>query len=166
MCSRLPDDGRGPGRQVHEGDLPVQLPTKFEMVVKQDRHGARSCRTTIDSGARGRGDRIKRRVPSHGPNGKVADSLDEAKAAFRAAWGALDRRCARARAAVATRPKSSRRRTYRLTSNIDGAVMVSNQCGVRRPSGAAAMVSRRPHCQRDRTARASCHSAVAVIRRW
>jgi hypothetical protein len=24
--------------------------------------------------------------PSHGPNGGVADSLDEAKAAFRAAW--------------------------------------------------------------------------------
>ena len=24
--------------------------------------------------------------PSHGPNGRVADSLDEAKAAFRAAW--------------------------------------------------------------------------------
>jgi hypothetical protein len=25
-------------------------------------------------------------APSHGPNGGVADSLDEAKAAFRAAW--------------------------------------------------------------------------------
>jgi len=25
--------------------------------------------------------------PSHGPNGGVADSPDEAKAAFRAAWG-------------------------------------------------------------------------------
>jgi hypothetical protein len=25
--------------------------------------------------------------PSHGPNGGAADSLDEAKAAFRAAWG-------------------------------------------------------------------------------
>ena len=40
------------------GDLPVQLPTKFEMVV---RHGARSCDTPIDSAARGRGDRINRR---------------------------------------------------------------------------------------------------------
>jgi hypothetical protein len=28
------------------------------------------------------------RPPSHGPNGGVADSLDEAKAAFRAAWDA------------------------------------------------------------------------------
>src|SRR6516164_674613 len=28
------------------------------------------------------------RAPSHGPNGAVADSLDEAKAAFRAAWEA------------------------------------------------------------------------------
>jgi hypothetical protein len=26
--------------------------------------------------------------PSHGPNGGMADSLDEAKAAFRAAWEA------------------------------------------------------------------------------
>jgi hypothetical protein len=26
------------------------------------------------------------RVPTQGPNGGVADSLDEAKAAFRAAW--------------------------------------------------------------------------------
>jgi hypothetical protein len=26
------------------------------------------------------------RAPSHGPNGGAADSLDEAKAAFRAAW--------------------------------------------------------------------------------
>jgi hypothetical protein len=26
------------------------------------------------------------RAPSHGPNGVVADTLDEAKAAFRAAW--------------------------------------------------------------------------------
>jgi len=25
--------------------------------------------------------------PSHGPNGGVADTLDDAKAAFRAAWG-------------------------------------------------------------------------------
>jgi hypothetical protein len=29
---------------------------------------------------------IDPRAPSHGPNGGVADSLDEAKAAFRAAW--------------------------------------------------------------------------------
>ena len=28
------------------------------------------------------------RLPTHGPNGGVADSLDEAKAAFRAAWEA------------------------------------------------------------------------------
>jgi hypothetical protein len=28
------------------------------------------------------------RVPTHGPNGGVADSLDEAKAAFRRAWEA------------------------------------------------------------------------------
>jgi hypothetical protein len=31
---------------------------------------------------------IARRAPTHGPNGGVADSLDEAKAAFRAAWEA------------------------------------------------------------------------------
>jgi hypothetical protein len=29
-------------------------------------------------------------VPSHGPNGGVADSLDEAKAAFRAAGDAAE----------------------------------------------------------------------------
>ena len=29
---------------------------------------------------------IELRAPSYGPNGGVADSLDEAKAAFRAAW--------------------------------------------------------------------------------
>jgi hypothetical protein len=52
----------------------------------QDRHGTRPCRTPIDSAARHRGGRImKRRAPSHGPSGGVADSLDEAKAAFRAA---------------------------------------------------------------------------------
>jgi hypothetical protein len=39
----------------------------------------------IDSAARGRGDRV-RRAPTHGPNGGVADSLDEAKAPFRAGW--------------------------------------------------------------------------------
>jgi hypothetical protein len=27
------------------------------------------------------------RTPSHGPSGCVADTLDEAKAAFRSAWG-------------------------------------------------------------------------------
>jgi hypothetical protein len=32
-------------------------------------------------------DRMERRAPSHGPNGGAADSLDDAKAAFRAAWG-------------------------------------------------------------------------------
>jgi len=31
---------------------------------------------------------IGMRAPSHGPNGGVADSLDEAKAAFREAWDA------------------------------------------------------------------------------
>ena len=40
------------------GDLSVQLPTKFEMVVTQDRQGARSCHTPIDHAARGRGDRV------------------------------------------------------------------------------------------------------------
>ena len=34
------------------GDLPVQLPTKFEMVVNRKSHGARPCRTPIDSAAR------------------------------------------------------------------------------------------------------------------
>jgi hypothetical protein len=29
--------------------------------------------------------------PSHGPNGGVADSLDEAKTVFRAAWDAQER---------------------------------------------------------------------------
>src|SRR5262249_4339809 len=39
------------------------------------------------AGARRRGHRINRRAPSHGSNGGVADTLDEAKAAFRsAAW--------------------------------------------------------------------------------
>jgi hypothetical protein len=38
-------------------------------------------------------------APSHGSNGGVTDSLDEAKAAFRVAWErAPDRRCARPRA--------------------------------------------------------------------
>jgi hypothetical protein len=36
--------------------------------------------------------------PTHGPNGGVADTLDEAKAAFRAAMGGAPRRCARPRA--------------------------------------------------------------------
>jgi hypothetical protein len=40
------------------------------------------------------GHRIRRRAPSPGPNGGVADSLDEAKAAFRAAVGGAPRRCA------------------------------------------------------------------------
>ena len=35
---------------------------------------------------RGRGDRIKRQAPTHRPSGGLADSLYEAKAAFRAAW--------------------------------------------------------------------------------
>jgi hypothetical protein len=32
------------------------------------------------------------RAPSHGPDGGVADSLDKAQAAFRAAWDALSDR--------------------------------------------------------------------------
>jgi hypothetical protein len=36
-----------------------------------------------------RGRRPHPRLPTHGPNGGVADSLDEAKSAFRAAWEAL-----------------------------------------------------------------------------
>ena len=40
----------------------------------------------------------RRAQPSHGRGGGVPDSLDEAKAAFRAAWeGGLDRRCTRPR---------------------------------------------------------------------
>jgi putative ABC transport system substrate-binding protein len=42
------------------GDLPVQLPTKFEMVVNRNQ-SARSCDTPIDTAARGRGDRVKGR---------------------------------------------------------------------------------------------------------
>jgi putative ABC transport system substrate-binding protein len=45
------------------GDLPVQFPTKFEMVVKpQGRHGARPCNTPIDNAARRRGDRVTARA--------------------------------------------------------------------------------------------------------
>jgi putative ABC transport system substrate-binding protein len=41
------------------GDLPVQLPTKFEMILNpQDRQGARPCGAPIDNAAGGRGDRI------------------------------------------------------------------------------------------------------------
>ena len=36
-----------------------------------------------------RGRRPHPRLPTHGPSGGVADSLDEAKSAFRAAWEAL-----------------------------------------------------------------------------
>jgi hypothetical protein len=36
-----------------------------------------------------RGRRPHPRLPTHGPNSGVADSLDEAKSAFRAAWEAL-----------------------------------------------------------------------------
>jgi putative ABC transport system substrate-binding protein len=44
------------------GDLPVQFPTKFEMVVNpRPPDGARSCHTAIDSAARRRGDRMRRR---------------------------------------------------------------------------------------------------------
>ena len=35
-------------------------------------------------------------APSHGPNGGVADTLDEAKATFRAAWSVRYRREERA----------------------------------------------------------------------
>jgi hypothetical protein len=35
---------------------------------------------------------MNRGTPAHGPNSGVADSLDEAKAAFRAAWGAYRRK--------------------------------------------------------------------------
>jgi ABC-type sugar transport system substrate-binding protein len=54
--------------------------------IPQDRHGARPCGAAIDSAPRRRGDRVRRRVPTHDP----ADRLDEAKAAFRVAW---ERQC-------------------------------------------------------------------------
>ena len=43
-------------RDEKPGDLPVQFPTKFEMVVNRKT-------TSINSGARGRGDRMRRRQP-------------------------------------------------------------------------------------------------------
>ena len=43
------------------GDLSVQLPTKFEMVVTQDRQGARAYGAQLDFGPRRRGDRVIRR---------------------------------------------------------------------------------------------------------
>jgi putative ABC transport system substrate-binding protein len=44
-------------RGTKPGDLPVQFPTKFEMVVNRKTANA-PCRTPIDSTARHRGDRI------------------------------------------------------------------------------------------------------------
>jgi putative ABC transport system substrate-binding protein len=43
-------------RGAKPAELPVQLPTKFEMVV--NRRGAPPCHTSVDSAARHRGDRI------------------------------------------------------------------------------------------------------------
>jgi hypothetical protein len=72
--------------RILRGDSPGAVPDQVRDGRKpQDRHGARSCHTPIDNAARNRGHRIKRRAPSYGPERRVADSLDEAKAAFRAA---------------------------------------------------------------------------------
>ena len=75
------------------GDLPVQFSVKYGMAVTLNTANALGLRgATVDSAARARGDRrISRRSPSHGPSGGVADSLDEAKAVFRAAWDAQER---------------------------------------------------------------------------
>jgi putative ABC transport system substrate-binding protein len=48
-------------RGAKPAELPVQLPTKFEMIVNLKTAKARPCRTPIDSAGRRRGDRMIRR---------------------------------------------------------------------------------------------------------
>ena len=45
-------------RGAKPGDLPVQLPVKYEMAVNLKTAKARPCHTRIDSAARRRADRI------------------------------------------------------------------------------------------------------------
>jgi hypothetical protein len=63
------------------GDLPVQFPTKFEMVVNRKTAKALGLGVPASILLRGRGDRINRREPR--PEGRVAVPIYEAKAAFR-----------------------------------------------------------------------------------
>src|SRR6516225_4282414 len=80
--------------RVSPGAAPDQVRDGRE---PQDRQGARSCDTPIDSAARRRGHRVGGAHRCTARTAGLADSLDDAKAAFRAAWErrALDRWCAR-----------------------------------------------------------------------
>jgi hypothetical protein len=103
-------------RGAKPGDLPVQFPTKFEMVLNlKTGQGARPCHTPIDSAARRRGDRVSRRAPSHGQNAGVADSLGEAKAAFRAAGDGVE-----------MKKPSQKRATASRIAPVNTAVWTSN----------------------------------------
>ena len=64
----------------------MQLPSKFEMIV--NRKTANALRLAVLPSILLRADEVVEYPPTHGANGGVADSLDEAKTAFRAAWDA------------------------------------------------------------------------------
>jgi hypothetical protein len=63
------------------------------IIDDQEFHPARTFRLVVFNVPQFQGLKpAPRPAPVHGPNGGVADSLDEAKAAFRAAWDAPWRR--------------------------------------------------------------------------